>query len=301
MLSQLGRLVLGYGVLVLGDQLATISWTRRLQTDHQHWGDIATVTLSNETWRLRMQRNHGCLGGQKGNHGSCCCGWSWVSHGFFRKLMMLSQEIDVEEKTWNAEDGRWRAVASSWHHHCINFMLFHVWCALPERFRLLARSFQHVLHHGGGRTELAPGPDHCFYLGELENRSGDITASMSTCNGQLSGMLMKGRQIFLIDPVFGTSDQYWLRAVNKQISQLQHDVLRFLAPKSSQGRRTAGATTKYIEVLVVNDFARYTAFGGQDGLVQLATHTVAVMNAVTAIYRKAPSDGAVFPYTAAGK
>ena len=206
------------------------------------------------------------------------------------------------KKTWKAEDGRWRAPAS----YCIiiasisfNFMLFHVWYALPERCRLLARSFQHVLHHGDGRTELAPGPEHCFYLGELENRSGDITASMSTCNGQLSGVLMKGHQTFLIDPVFGTSDQYWLRAVNQQISQLQHDVLRFLSPKSSPGRRTAGATTKYIEVLVVNDFARYTAFGGQDGLVQLATHTVAVMNAVTAIYRKAPSDGAMFPYTAA--
>ena len=48
--------------------------------------------------------------------------------------------------------------------------------------------------------------------------------------------------------------------------------------------------------LVVNDFERYTAFGGQAGLAQLATHTVSVLNAVTGIYRAAPTDGAVFPY-----
>ena len=51
---------------------------------------------------------------------------------------------------------------------------------------------------------------------------------------------------------------------------------------------------------MVNDFARFTAFGGHDGLQQLAQHTVAVLNAVTAIYRAAPSNGATFPYTAGG-
>ena len=49
--------------------------------------------------------------------------------------------------------------------------------------------------------------------------------------------------------------------------------------------------------LVVNDFERYTAFGGQAGLAQLATHTVSVLNTVTGIYRAAPTNGAVFPYT----
>jgi hypothetical protein len=49
--------------------------------------------------------------------------------------------------------------------------------------------------------------------------------------------------------------------------------------------------------LVGNDFERYTAFGGQAGLAQLATHTVSVLNTVTGIYRAAPTNGAVFPYT----
>ncbi|CAE7737672.1 YPTC6, partial [Symbiodinium pilosum] len=38
-------------------------------------------------------------------------------------------------------------------------------------------------------------------------------------------------------------------------------------------------------VLAVNDFSRYTAFGGQSGLDALAAHTVSVLNAVTTIYR----------------
>ena len=35
----------------------------------------------------------------------------------------------------------------------------------------------------------------------------------------------------------------------------------------------------------MNDFSRYSSFGGQSGLQALAAHTVAMLNAVTTIYR----------------
>lgn len=45
---------------------------------------------------------------------------------------------------------------------------------------------------------------HCFYLGQRSDGPkgpGDpITASMATCSGQLSGMLIRGNQTFLLDP-----------------------------------------------------------------------------------------------------
>ena len=39
------------------------------------------------------------------------------------------------------------------------------------------------------------------------------------------------------------------------------------------------------QVLAVNDFSRYTSFGGPSNLQALAAHTVAMLNAVTTIYR----------------
>ena len=42
------------------------------------------------------------------------------------------------------------------------------------------------------------------------------------------------------------------------------------------------------KVVAVNDFSRYSAFGGSSGLETLAAHTVAVLNAVTTIYRTFP-------------
>eukprot|EP00930_Biecheleria_cincta_P096753 TRINITY_DN8854_c0_g2_i1.p1 TRINITY_DN8854_c0_g2~~TRINITY_DN8854_c0_g2_i1.p1 ORF type:complete len:1114 (-),score=144.64 TRINITY_DN8854_c0_g2_i1:210-3050(-) len=74
------------------------------------------------------------------------------------------------------------------------------------------------------------------------------------------------------------------------------DVQRFLAPKSGEARRLSGASTKHVEVVVVNDNSRYNSFGGQSGLSALAAHSVSVMNTVTSIYRTAPTSGA-FPYT----
>lgn len=50
-----------------------------------------------------------------------------------------------------------------------------------------------------------------------------------------------------------------------------------------------------MEVLAVNDFSRYTSFGGPSNLQALVAHTVAMLNAVTTIYRAAPTAGS-FPY-----
>ncbi|CAE7314729.1 RABA2A [Symbiodinium sp. KB8] len=86
------------------------------------------------------------------------------------------------------------------------------------------------------------------------------------------------------------SGSHWLRTLEGQ-PKLQ-SVQRFL--RSSPARRLS-SSTKYVEVLAVNDFSRYTSFGGPSNLQALAAHTVAMLNAVTTIYRAAPTAGS-FPY-----
>eukprot|EP00435_Cladocopium_sp_Y103_P000893 s2267_g1.t1 len=191
----------------------------------------------------------------------------------------------------------------------------------------LVASGAHVLHGQEGTT-LGPGAagdgswarpaEHCFYLGELEGATGTtgatgtldhLTASISTCNGQLSGMLIQGNRTFLLDAAESGED------TNETIGPVLAPRLGPEPPaaaarsaavcngQSSEGgdaNKTPGSGNEVhrsVAGLVVNDFERYTAFGGQAGLAQLATHTVSVLNAVTGIYRAAPTNGAVFPYT----
>ncbi|CAE7253015.1 unnamed protein product [Symbiodinium natans] len=163
---------------------------------------------------------------------------------------------------------------------------------------LLPTSAQHVLHFRG-RTEVVPLPENCFYIGEVMGEPSRV--ALSTCGGGLSGMIFRGNQTLWLDPhpedrkegqdrKLRGSGAHWLRTLPGQ--RELNSVQRFLSPNT---RRLNAGSTKYVEVVAVNDFSRYSAFGGSSGLETLAAHTVAVLNAVTTIYRATPSAGS-FPY-----
>lgn len=173
---------------------------------------------------------------------------------------------------------------------------------------LLPSNMRHVLHHPDGRLEDGPLPQHCFYIGMARGATGSGPASFSTCQGGFSGMLLLGKQAFLVEPSPGLRAARGLRETTGSaphgVRRLQEeealdmfgDVQSFVAPPGLAARRLTGATTKYVEVVVVNDNSRYTAFGGQNGLADLAAHSSSVMNAVTSIYRAAPMN-VTLPYT----
>jgi len=168
----------------------------------------------------------------------------------------------------------------------------HLW----HNRELLPTSAEHVLHFRN-RREVIPLPENCFYIGEVLEEASRV--AMSTCGGGLSGMIFRHNQTLRLDPdqaahasnrKLAGSGSHWLRTLGGE-PKLQ-SVQRFL--RSSPTRRLS-SLTKYVEVLAVNDFSRYSSFGGQSGLQALAAHTVAMLNAVTTIYRAAPTAGA-FPY-----
>jgi len=167
----------------------------------------------------------------------------------------------------------------------------HLW----HNRELLPTSAEHVLHFRN-RREVIPLPENCFYIGEVLEEASRV--AMSTCGGGLSGMIFRHNQTLRLDPdqaahasnrKLAGSGSHWLRTLGGE-PKLQ-SVQRFL--RSSPTRRLS-SLTKYVEVLAVNDFSRYSSFG-QSGLQALAAHTVAMLNAVTTIYRAAPTAGA-FPY-----
>jgi len=61
----------------------------------------------------------------------------------------------------------------------------------------------------------------------------------------------------------------------------------------NQTRRLQATSTKFVEILLVNDYLRYKDFTTVD---ELAADSVTIMNAVTAIYRNPPTQSAQFPH-----
>eukprot|EP00930_Biecheleria_cincta_P081932 TRINITY_DN7144_c0_g1_i2.p1 TRINITY_DN7144_c0_g1~~TRINITY_DN7144_c0_g1_i2.p1 ORF type:complete len:1087 (+),score=126.63 TRINITY_DN7144_c0_g1_i2:455-3262(+) len=120
-------------------------------------------------------------------------------------------------------------------------------------------------------------------------------------------MVLLGRQALLVEPSHGLRAGRMLRDTTgtapHSVRRLQEevaldmfgDVQSYLAPAGHEARRLAATVTKYVEVVVVNDFSRYTAFGGQSGLAALSAHSSGVINTVTSIYRNAPVSG-TFPF-----
>ncbi|CAJ1335635.1 unnamed protein product, partial [Effrenium voratum] len=155
--------------------------------------------------------------------------------------------------------------------------------------------------------------EHCFFLGQVEGHPGS-SASFSACEGRLSGLVLRGNRTLWIDPAEGSAGfgggeggrrlrgeaLHEVRSLEGDALDMARDVMRFVtrkaAPSEPSGRRLA-STTKYVEVLAVNDFSRFTAFGGQASLSALAAHTVSVLNTVTAIFRASPTDGVSFPHS----
>ncbi|CAJ1408827.1 unnamed protein product [Effrenium voratum] len=179
---------------------------------------------------------------------------------------------------------------------------------------LLAENARHVLHYKDGTQEEGPGlQEHCFFLGQVEGHPGS-SASFSACEGRLSGLVLRGNRTLWIDPAEGSAGfgggeggrrlrgeaLHEVRSLEGDALDMVRDVMRFVtrkaAPSEPSGRRLA-STTKYVEVLAVNDFSRFTAFGGQASLSALAAHTVSVLNTVTAIFRASPTDGVSFPHS----
>lgn len=174
---------------------------------------------------------------------------------------------------------------------------------------LLPSSMRHVLHHPDGSLEEGPLPEPCFYVGEAQAANSTGPVSFSTCQGGFSGMVLLDGQALLVEPSHKLSSGRALQgAVGRALHSVRRlqeadalemfgDVQNFLAPKGAEARRlSSGASTKHVEVVVVNDNSRYNSFGGQMGLPALAAHSASVMNIVSSIYRKAPDSGA-FPYT----
>jgi len=56
-------------------------------------------------------------------------------------------------------------------------------------------------------------------------------------------------------------------------------------------RRLVGETKKTVELLLVSDHARYTAFGGASGSAASQAHALGVVNAAAALYRAPPESG----------
>ncbi|CAE8637330.1 unnamed protein product [Polarella glacialis] len=194
---------------------------------------------------------------------------------------------------------------------------FHV--ALRRNRALLPSSARHILHYPGGRTEEGPKLEPCFYIGEV---LGDVSggASFSTCGGQLTGLVLGHGKAITVEPeaVSGagrtlsgrglnpagdgsTGARHRVRRVSdERFLDFQADVATYfhaVGNESNTSRRLTGSAIKYVEVYAVNDNSRFTAFGGASGVDRLATHSTAVFNTVTTMYKAAPTDGASMPYT----
>jgi len=170
---------------------------------------------------------------------------------------------------------------------------------------LLAAKARHVLHYADGRTAEGPMPQSCYYIGKV---AGDSSSSvgLSACGG-LSGFILAHGRALTLSPVgnfltkLSGSGQHQVEHISDaRFLDYQEDVAKYAhGPadgNASMGRRLTGSATKYVEAIVVNDNSRFQLFGGDSGMEALIAHTVSVMNDVTAIYNRDPTNGATFPY-----
>ena len=89
------------------------------------------------------------------------------------------------------------------------------WRLQLHRNYALVASGRHVLHDEG-RTWLGPGPEeHCFYLGQLDRPVEQLTASISTCGGKLSGMLIQGNRTLVMEKAEGQEGRKTGRSSSK--------------------------------------------------------------------------------------
>eukprot|EP00928_Gymnodinium_smaydae_P032936 TRINITY_DN23736_c0_g5_i1.p1 TRINITY_DN23736_c0_g5~~TRINITY_DN23736_c0_g5_i1.p1 ORF type:complete len:952 (+),score=115.04 TRINITY_DN23736_c0_g5_i1:61-2916(+) len=180
---------------------------------------------------------------------------------------------------------------------------------------LLPATFRHTIHFRDGRTEEGPLPQPCHYIGDvLDDSTGSV--GLSTCGhaggaaldgiSGVSGLVLAHGRAVALEPQANGLHSARLIGDPAFLNRTA-EIVRFARGGDAQSvtqrsdatvseRLLTAASTKYVEALVVNDLSRYTAFGGKSGLDALAAHSTGVMNAVTTIYKAAPTDGATFPH-----
>eukprot|EP00971_Amphidinium_carterae_P299819 5956943-Amphidinium_carterae.1 len=159
----------------------------------------------------------------------------------------------------------------------------------------------------------------CSYIGEalqLDGRTIAGTASLTACGGRLQGLILAQGRAVALESIggFHPADQLGqdeplgrLRVEpiqDEEILQRQQELQQFVGSSAhhanltarGHGRRlTVIPDRKYVEVLVVNDHRRYTAFGGPSGVQAMAQHTADILSMVNAFYHT-PITDAEFPY-----
>eukprot|EP00929_Paragymnodinium_shiwhaense_P002454 TRINITY_DN10270_c0_g5_i1.p1 TRINITY_DN10270_c0_g5~~TRINITY_DN10270_c0_g5_i1.p1 ORF type:complete len:1155 (+),score=175.60 TRINITY_DN10270_c0_g5_i1:43-3507(+) len=184
---------------------------------------------------------------------------------------------------------------------------------------LMTGTAKHVLVSGDGRTVgEGPLPPACFYQGDV---AGDTmgAAGLSACGATgMAGLVIAHGHSLVLEPVVGSGGRllqadeaangrakHRISKLPASLKEMQADVARFVrrtkpltSSEAGPGhRRLSGKETKYVEVVAVNDFRRYTAFGGNSGLDKMATQSLSVINTVNTIYRTtAPANNAEFPH-----
>mmetsp|Transcript_26673 Transcript_26673/g.61365 ORF Transcript_26673/g.61365 Transcript_26673/m.61365 type:complete len:965 (-) Transcript_26673:60-2954(-) len=179
---------------------------------------------------------------------------------------------------------------------------------------LLPGHFQHILHFKNGSVASGPLPTACLYLGKAvisaaSNSFG--SASVSACAGKVSGVIvtLDRALAFEVASADGNISHVLkgicrLRDIKDQDIRVRHrDIANFMGGQNraynttAEGRHLTSSSlpTKYVEVLAINDYARFQAFGGQPGLQELAQHTAEVFLRVNALYH-VPIQGGSFSY-----
>eukprot|EP00929_Paragymnodinium_shiwhaense_P002450 TRINITY_DN10270_c0_g2_i1.p1 TRINITY_DN10270_c0_g2~~TRINITY_DN10270_c0_g2_i1.p1 ORF type:complete len:1288 (+),score=231.96 TRINITY_DN10270_c0_g2_i1:74-3937(+) len=185
---------------------------------------------------------------------------------------------------------------------------------------LMVGGAKHVLRSGDGRdVREAAMPEACFYQGDV---AGDVSgaAGVSACGATgMAGLVVAHGHALALEPVMGSggrllqagdsangAGRHRISKLSASLKEMHEDVANFFhrarplttAEANDRGERLLNAkTTKYVEVVVVNDFRRYTAFGGNSGLDAMATHSLSVINTVNTIYRTTPpANNAEFPH-----
>uniref|UniRef100_A0A673Z9J8 ADAM metallopeptidase domain 11 n=1 Tax=Salmo trutta TaxID=8032 RepID=A0A673Z9J8_SALTR len=125
------------------------------------------------------------------------------------------------------------------------------------------------------------GGEHCYYQGRLRGLP-ESWAALSTCLG-LCGMFSDGRFSYGIEPLFDGTNQvsvWWLgdNGIDSPVEVLRR------SKRQLPRRPTVQSETKYIELMVVNDYEMFVQL--RRSTTQARNFAKAVVNMADAIYRE---------------